>query len=65
VLRLEDLIERSRRLSLFLVVLAPPPAALAHDPFVWFDPIGWDNHQDINYKIDDSIRDRQPATRHI
>jgi hypothetical protein len=42
-------------LGIFLVVLAPPPAALAHDPFVWFDPIGWDNHQDINYKIDDSI----------
>jgi len=36
-------------------VLALVPAVSAHDPGTWFDLIGWDNHHDIDYKIDDSI----------
>lgn len=37
------------------IVLLTAPLAQAHDPFVWFEPLGWDDHTDIDYRIDDSI----------
>jgi len=38
--------------SLFLLLPIP---AQAHDASDWFDPLAWDNYQDIDYKIDESI----------
>jgi hypothetical protein len=37
------------------LVLMVPGSATAHDATDWFNPIRWDNHHDVNYKIDDSI----------
>jgi len=38
-----------------LIVLVLPSPSQAHDPYVWFDPLAWDNYTDVNYQIDDSI----------
>jgi hypothetical protein len=38
-----------------IIIAFLPSSALAHDSYYWFNPIGWDNHADIDYKIDASI----------